>query len=131
MESVVKLDTKGRILIPQEIRETLSIRSGSEIILIPEGKIKKVKAVPLSIENVARCEVKVSNDEGGLSNVMRLLEMLNIGVLMSESKNLLDSGFSDWSLLLDVSQTKEKPSIIKERLTMLSSVTKVKYEISS
>jgi len=56
MEIIVKLDKKGRIVVPKEFRRKLNLREGvslklslegSKIIIEPMPKVKKVKAKAL------------------------------------------------------------------------------------
>ncbi len=122
MESMVKLDSKGRILIPINLRKKMGIVPDNELILMP-GKIGKVvRIMPICNENAAKCTVMLSNSPGGLSNVMGVLEMLNVSVLLSKSRNFIGNGTSEWTFILDTSQSTEEPKMLEERLATLESV---------
>ncbi len=122
MESIVKLDSKGRILIPAKFRRDIGIKPFTELILMPGKKGKSVSMMPLREENAARCTLMMSDSHSGLSNVMEVLEMLNIGVLMSESRNLAGNGTSEWTFILDTSRSSEGSDILLDRLSELKSV---------
>lgn len=127
MESVVKLDSKGRILIPVSFRKKLGISSETELVLMHSEKKKEVRMMPLSDQTAAKCTVLLSNSPGSLTNVMEVLDMLNVGVLMSESRNLMGNGTSEWTFVLDTSKSKEQIKDIESRLDSLNGVKSANF----
>lgn len=122
MESLVKLDSKGRILIPINFRKKLGINSDTELVLMHGERNKEVRIMPLSDQATAKCTVLMSNGPGSLTNVMEVLDVLNVGVLMSESRNLLGNGTSEWTFVLDTSKSDGQNKDIKSRLESINGV---------
>ena len=127
MESVVKLDSKGRILIPASFRKKLRIRSDTELVLMQGDRKNEVRMMPLSDQTAAKCKILLSNGPGNLTNVMEVLDMLNVGVLMSESRNLMGNGTSEWTFVLDTSKSNEQNKDIQIRLESLSGVKSASF----
>ena len=127
MKSVVKLDSKGRILIPVSFRKKLGISSDTELVLMQGEMNKEVRIMPLSDQTAAKCTVLMSNGPGSLTNVMEVLDMLNVGVLMSESRNLMGNGTSEWTFVLDTSKSKEQNKNIQSRLESLDGVKSANF----
>ena len=125
MENVVKVDSKGRILIPARLRKKMGIETDSELVVIKSEEEKQLRIMPLSNGKTVKCRVSVSDSPGGLLSVMELLEMLNVNVLMSESVNFMGNGTSEWMFILDISQLNKKPAVLQERLSTLGSVKSV------
>jgi bifunctional DNA-binding transcriptional regulator/antitoxin component of YhaV-PrlF toxin-antitoxin module len=125
MESLVKLDSKGRILIPISFRKKMGIRPDSELILFHGKERNGIKVMPICDKSATKCTVTLSDSPGGLSGVMGVLEMLNVGVLMSESRNFMGNGASEWTFVLDTSQASDETKMLKDRLTGLEGVKSV------
>ncbi|MBN2331358.1 MAG: hypothetical protein JXC85_06085 [Candidatus Aenigmarchaeota archaeon] len=122
MESVVKLDSKGRILIPASFRKKLGIGADTELVLMHGERDDEVRILPISDQAAAKCTVMLNNGPGNLTNVMEVLDMLNVGVLLSESRNLAGNGMSEWTFVLDTSKSKEQNDDIQSRLKSLDGV---------
>jgi bifunctional DNA-binding transcriptional regulator/antitoxin component of YhaV-PrlF toxin-antitoxin module len=122
MESVVKLDSKGRILIPISFRKKLRIRADTELVLLPGEKMRELRMMPLCDQTAAKCRLLLTDSPQGLTNVMEVLEMLNVGVLMSESRSLMGNGTSEWTFVLDTSKSNEGHKDIESRLLSLNGV---------
>lgn len=127
MESVVKLDSKGRILIPVSFRKKLRISPDTELVLLHGDRKNEVRMMPLSDQTAAKCKVLLSNGPGNLTNVMEVLDMLNVGVLMSESRSLMGNGTSEWTFVLDTSKSNEQNKDIQSRLESLSGVKSASF----
>lgn len=125
MESLAKLDTKGRILIPSRMRKKMCITPDTELVLMPERDWKGIRMMPISNKDAAKCTVLLSNSPADLSSVMEVLSTLNVEVVMSESKNYLGNGTSEWTFILDTRQSREGLPSLEERLASLECVKSV------
>jgi len=125
MESVVKVDSKGRVLLPINIREGLGIKPDTELVLVP-GKVG-INIMPVSNGCMAKCTILMSNSPGDLSSVMNVLETLNVGVVMSQSRNFIVNGTSEWKFILDTSKTSAELSSLENKLSSLNVVKSVKF----
>jgi AbrB family looped-hinge helix DNA binding protein len=125
MESLVKVDSKGRMLIPSSMRKKLRINNGTELVLMHGKEDNLLRIMPLSNGKIVKCSVSVSNSPGSLSSVMEMLEMLNAGVMMSESRKFIGKDVSEWTFILDVSKLSGQPEALEEKLSMLECVKSV------
>ncbi len=128
MESFTKVDSKGRVLIPAFIRKRMKIGTGAELVMSMGAGESHVTAIPLAGGGTAECRMALSNAPGRLSGVMELLDSLNVGVVMSQSRNLTGNGTSEWSFLLDVSNLRGEPSLLQEKLSVLDGVKSLNVE---
>ena len=122
MESLVKVDSKGRMLIPSSLRKKLRINNGTEMVLMHGKEDNLLRIMPLSNGKIVKCSVSVSNSPGSLSSVMEMLEMLNAGVMMSESRKFMGKDVSEWTFILDVSKLSGQPEALAYCLWSLSSL---------
>jgi len=125
MESLVRVDSKGRMLIPSSMRKKLRINNGTELVLMHGKEDNLLRIMPLSNGKIVKCSVSVSNSPGSLSSVMEMLEMLNAGVMMSESRKFMGKDVSEWTFILDVSKLSGQPEALEEKLSMLECVKSV------
>ena len=125
MQNLIKIDSKGRILIPAGFRKKLGIKPDSELVIIPGKEGRGVSIMPISDKNAAKCTVRIKDSMRGLSNVMEVMDMLNVGVLMSQSKNLMGNGTSEWTFILDTSKSNGESEKLEDRLSNLDCVKSV------
>ena len=65
IEDVIKVSSKGQIVIPREIRKKLGVKGGEKLLVLTrDGDIVLRKAKEISIEDIARRIGKDSQDEG-------------------------------------------------------------------
>jgi len=104
MRSMARIDSKGRVLIPSGLRKKMGISKDTELAILHSGGDNHLKVMPLSAGRMVRCSVSLNNSPGSLSSMMDMLELMNVSVLMSESRNFSGNGTSEWSFILDVSR---------------------------
>ena len=64
IEDVIKVSSKGQIVIPTEVRKKLGVRGGEKLlVLTPDGDIVLRKTKELSIDEIAEKIEKTTKDE--------------------------------------------------------------------
>jgi antitoxin PrlF len=64
IEDVIKLSSKGQIVIPREIRKKLGIKGGEKLLVLTrDGDILLRKAKELSLDDIAERIDKVAKEE--------------------------------------------------------------------
>lgn len=104
--NVVRLDSKGRIIIPYHIRELLDIEEGAEFVIISHEN-GEIKMVPLLKGNTAEINVHVEDTPGNLAKITELLARHNISIIMSQLKIIERGHLAEWHSLVDISRCPE------------------------
>jgi len=65
IEDVIKVSSKGQIVIPREIRKKLGVKGGEKLLVLTcDGDIVLRKTKNLSLEEIAERIEKVTKEEG-------------------------------------------------------------------
>ncbi len=101
--NIVKLDSKGRILIPIHIRDMLKADEGTEVIIIPDKKNAHMKILPLVNGKTAEIKLLLNDLPGSLANIANILSEHDIDIIMSESRTLAKGKLAEWDVIVDTS----------------------------
>jgi len=124
--NVVKLDSKGRILIPYHIRELLDIADGSEF-LIMSNYNGEVKLLPLLKGKTAEIRIMVEDKPGNLTQITQILAKANIDIVMSQMKVLERGHLAEWHAITDISKC-ENPKKLNADLSKVPVVKRITIE---
>ncbi len=103
--NIVKIDTKGRLLIPYHIREYLNLDEGSEFIIINSHN-GELKVLPLVKGKTAEISIVLDDTPGSLAKVSAALAKLGIDIMMSQSRVIERGQIAEASMLVDISNCK-------------------------
>ncbi|MBI2579624.1 MAG: AbrB family transcriptional regulator, partial [Candidatus Aenigmarchaeota archaeon] len=70
--NIVRLDSKGRIIVPFHIRDYIGLKEGMELIIVNNEK-RELRIFPLVNGNTAHLRLMMSDAQGSLSKVMNLM----------------------------------------------------------
>ncbi len=121
--NIVRIDSKGRIIIPFHIRDYLGLKEGTELIVSNNGR-KELKIFPL-LENTAQVEILLSDAPGSLSKLLDSLTTHHVDILMSTSKTIERGKLAEWVAILDTSACKSMQALQSD-LSALDVTKKVK-----
>ncbi len=111
--NIVKLDAKGRILVPFHIRQHLGLENDVELVVINNGT-RELKLYPLVPGQSAKINVIMKDLPGSLASVMNYVSANGIDVLMSESKTVEKGKTATWHALVDISSCKDITKVKKD-----------------
>lgn len=117
--NIVRVDSKGRIIVPFHIRDYLGLKEGTELIVSNNGK-KELRIFPLN-SSTTNLSVILNDSPGSLAKILEVVSKHKIDVLMSMSKTLVKGRTSEWTSILDVSKCGNVKKFEKE-LKSISSV---------
>ena len=92
--NVVKIDSKGRVLIPFHIRDYIGIDEGMEVMVVNNEK-KEVKLLPLAKGKTAYMRILIKDLPGALASVMSDISSHGVDILMSQSKTIEKGSLAD------------------------------------
>ena len=124
--NVVKVDSKGRIILPFHIRDYLGLKEGVEL-LVANNEKKELKIFPLINGKSAEVKIMLYDRPGSMTKILSILERDNANILMSTSKTLEVGELAEWSAVIDISKSKDIKKIEKE-LKSLDVVKKIEMK---
>lgn len=118
MNSIIRLDTRGRLVIPNEFRESLDLREGDEVLLSLDSKTNTLSISPIygKTSNLVKMEIEFSDSPGSLAKIAVKLAEMNIDLIMTESKSFQRGKKARWSIIADTSKCSYPPGDIEKKL---------------
>ncbi len=104
--NIVRLDSKGRIIIPYHIRELLDIEEGAEFVILSHAT-GEIKMLPLVKGKTAELNAHIEDSPGTLAKMTEILAKNRINIIMSQSKILEKGHLAEWHSIVDVSEAKD------------------------
>jgi AbrB family looped-hinge helix DNA binding protein len=108
--SVVRVDQKGRILIPSNIREELGMRENTYSLVALDSQKSRIMITPLvkKVSKLARIEIGFSDSPGALAKAAKILAEGKVDLIHSESRSTSRGEKAEWEIIADVSKADMK-----------------------
>ncbi|MEM3712875.1 MAG: ACT domain-containing protein [Thermoproteota archaeon] len=126
---LLKIDDRGRILIPQAVRDMMGLRPHSETVGTYDSERNVFTLMPVRPGgNFIRIVFRISDQPGSLARVASELASSGINLVATSSTTLVPGKLAEWEVIADVS--KDYP--IKERLKeVVENLKDIVYEFES
>jgi len=107
MNSIIRLDTRGRLVIPNEFREILDLKEGDNVLVSLDSKTNTISINPIYGEskNLIKLELTFGDKPGCLAKIATKLAELKIDLIMTESKSFERGTKARWNIIADISKT--------------------------
>ena len=118
MNSIIRLDTRGRLVIPNEFRETLNLKEGDEVLMSLDTKTDTLMISPIYGEptDLVRMEIEFGDTPGCLAKIAKKIASMKIDLIMTESKSSQRGKKARWDIIGDISNCSSSVSEIKQVL---------------
>ena len=118
MNSILKLDTRGRLVIPNEFREMLNLKEGDEVLLSLDINTDTITISPIygKPTDLVKIEIEFGDTPGCLAKIAKKIADLKIDLIMTESKSFQRGKKARWDLIVDISKSSCSISQIKQKL---------------
>jgi len=118
MNSVIRLDTRGRLVIPNEFREHLDLKEGDEVLMSLDSKTDTLTISPIygKPTNLVKMEIEFGDTPGCLAKIAKKIADMNIDLVMTESKSSQRGKRARWSIISDISKCSYSVIEIKQML---------------
>ncbi len=115
---IVKIDERGRLLIPSSFREVLNLKEGSSVLAILDDKKETITVIPFAYigEEIASIRIEMSDSPGTLSRILKLLADNGVDLIKSESIAAQRGRMATWTALVETSKSKKSVSQLKTLL---------------
>ena len=132
MNSIIRLDTRGRLVIPTEFRETLDIAEGDNVLLSLDSKTNTITISPIYGEqnDLVKMEIEFGDSPGCLAKIASKLATLKIDLIMTESKSFQRGKKARWNIIADISKSglsiqQIKNELLNSNFVEYTSITKI------
>ncbi|MCI4459515.1 MAG: ACT domain-containing protein [Acidilobus sp.] len=127
LTGLVKVDSKGRITIPQTIRESLGIEAGMLVAMLADTEKKEIIVSPIMAENakVVQIEVMMQDRPGALAKVTSKLSDLKVDIIANRCTSITRREEGECTFIVDISQSTTDVEGIRKALEGLDVVTQV------
>lgn len=101
--NVVKIDSKGRMIIPFQLRDYLRLKEGTQVI-ITNNENKELKIIPL-LDSTVYIEVIFVDEPASLMKIIDIISKNKIDILMSTSKTIERGKLAEWNAIADAASS--------------------------
>ena len=118
MNSIIRLDTRGRLVIPNEFREPLGLKEGDEVIINLDTTTNTITIAPVfgKPADLVKMEIEFGDTPGCLAKIATKIANLKLDLIMSESRSSQRGQKARWNIVADISKSKLTINTIKQKL---------------
>jgi len=103
---VVRIDAKGRIIIPMNFRQIFGLKEGMYVQLNANLDEKELQIIPFADPNARLMEFRITltDKPGALAQAAQVLAEANVNLLSTESRTTKKDENAEWIAVGDVSK---------------------------
>ncbi len=118
MNTISRLDKKGRLVIPNEFREILNIKQGDEVLLSLDSKTDTLTINPIygKQTDLVKMEIEFGDTPGCLAKIAKKIADMKIDLISTESKSSQRGKKARWDVIADISKSPSSVNQIKQLL---------------
>jgi len=118
MNSIVRLDTRGRLVLPNEFREKLDLKEGDEVLISLDAKTDTITIGPIygKPSDLVKIEIEFGDTPGCLAKIAKKIADLKMDLVMTESKSSQRGKRARWDIIADISKCSCSINEIKQFL---------------
>ena len=130
MDTIVRLDTRGRLVIPNEFRESLDLRRGDSVLLSLDKASNSISISPVygDQQNLVLMDIEFGDAPGSLAEAASILAKLGVDLVMTESKSFQRGARARWNIIADVSGSGKPVKEIQREIRKSKKVESVSIE---
>ncbi|NHJ31930.1 MAG: hypothetical protein FK732_03620 [Asgard group archaeon] len=108
LTEIVRINEKGEIKIPQNIRDNIGIVEGMHVMLKANIESREISIIPFMTSEADLVEFKITLADipGSLAKCATFLSENNINLVASESRQIQSGEISEWIVVADISKCK-------------------------
>lgn len=118
MNTIIRLDTRGRLVIPNQFRDPLDLKEGDEVLLSLDAKTNTLTLSPVygTPKTMVTMSIEFGDTPGCLAKIATKLAAMNIDLIMTESKSFQRGTKARWDIIADTSACTLSIQQIKQQL---------------
>ena len=95
-KNVSSVDEKGRVLIPQSIRDALNLKAGEKVVLEMDSAGKSVKIEPAYEKKLLKLHILLSDQPGALATAASALARIQVDLVSTQSHSSNRGEAAEW-----------------------------------
>ncbi|UYP47367.1 hypothetical protein NEF87_003652 [Candidatus Lokiarchaeum ossiferum] len=102
---ILKIDSRGRIVIPRGMRKSLGLKENSHIMLISDSNENELRIIPLPFSDeqaFMRLRIIIADEPGALSTVSKVFGELGLSLLYGQTVILKKNQIAEWTVISPV-----------------------------
>ncbi|MBN1328903.1 MAG: hypothetical protein JXA54_05465 [Candidatus Heimdallarchaeota archaeon] len=105
---IIRVNEKGEICIPQNIRDLVGIVEGMHVIIRADIEKRLIQIMPFTADEVDLVEFKITLTDipGALAKCATFLSNYNINLVASEARTIQKGELAEWIVIADISKSK-------------------------
>jgi AbrB family looped-hinge helix DNA binding protein len=118
MNALIRLDTRGRVVIPTEFREALAIKEGDEVLINLDIKTNTLLISPVygETKDIVKIEIEFGDTPGCLAKIAQKIANMNVDLIISESRSSQRGQKARWDIIADISKSSFTINEIRQQL---------------
>jgi len=130
LTSLAKVDSKGRVTIPQTMREALDIEPGMLVVLLADLDRREIIISPISAssKNIYELEVELLDKPGALAMLTQKLAELNVDIVATRCASIARGESGSCTVIVDLSKSTLGVEELRRKLEELEVVTLVRVK---
>ena len=130
LTAIVKVDSKGRITIPQTMRETIGVEPGMLMAVIADTDKREIIVSPIYGKGniIYEVEVTLIDRPGAIAQVADALARSNIDVIAQRCTTIMRGQEGSCTIIVDMSKSPLSEEELKNLLVRLDVVTQVRVK---
>jgi len=99
---ILKIDSRGRIVIPRSMRKALGLKENSHIMLISDSEENELRIIPLPFsedQTFMRIKIIIADEPGALSQVSKVFGELGLSLLYGQTVVIKKGKTAEWSVI--------------------------------
>ncbi|MCL5420091.1 MAG: hypothetical protein M0Z36_04690 [Thermaerobacter sp.] len=97
-KNISHIDKKGRLLIPQSLRDAMGMKEGEAVILTPDVKNRSMTVEPARERKLLRIEVALGDSPGNLARAATVLARLGVDLVSTQSHSARRGETAIWEV---------------------------------
>jgi AbrB family looped-hinge helix DNA binding protein len=130
MTALAKVDSKGRITIPQPIRDALEIETGMYVVLLADLDRREILVSPVAGKSgdIYEFEIEFKDEPGALANAAAVFAKYKADIIASRCASIMRGTTAGCTFIVDFRHAEKSPEEISKELESLPVTTIVKFK---
>jgi len=102
---ILRIDSRGRIVIPRSFRKTLGLKEGSQIMLISDPNENELRLVPLPFTDQTafmRMRILMPDEPGALGKVSKVIGEMGLSLIYGQEIILKKGEAAEWNVIAPI-----------------------------